>query len=82
MSTWRIGKVSITRIVELEAAGGTRFILRAPRPRRWRHLAPPHFVDERGRLRMSVHALVVDTPDRRILVDTCIQERQEAEHPA
>jgi glyoxylase-like metal-dependent hydrolase (beta-lactamase superfamily II) len=32
----------------------------------------PHFMDEQGRLRMSVHALVVDTPSRRIVVDTCI----------
>ena len=27
MNTWRIGDVTVTRIVELELAGGTRFIL-------------------------------------------------------
>src|SRR6185436_17761868 len=32
----------------------------------------PHFADENGRLKMSVHALVVETPSRRIIVDTCI----------
>jgi glyoxylase-like metal-dependent hydrolase (beta-lactamase superfamily II) len=32
----------------------------------------PHFADERGRLKMSIHALVVETPDRRIVVDTCL----------
>ncbi|MGE5271676.1 MAG: MBL fold metallo-hydrolase, partial [Thiohalocapsa sp.] len=32
----------------------------------------PHFADERGRLKMSIHALVVETPGRRIIVDTCL----------
>jgi glyoxylase-like metal-dependent hydrolase (beta-lactamase superfamily II) len=32
----------------------------------------PHFADENGRLRMSIHALVIETPDRRIVVDTCL----------
>jgi len=32
----------------------------------------PDFADERGRLRMSIHALVVETPSRRIVVDTCL----------
>jgi glyoxylase-like metal-dependent hydrolase (beta-lactamase superfamily II) len=71
---WRIGDVTVTKIVELEATGGTRFILPQATPElvreeRWLY---PHFADERGRLRMSVHALVIDTPTRRILVDTCI----------
>ena len=74
MASWRIGDVTVTRVVELEATGGSRFILPdatpdAVQPYRWLH---PHFTDERGRLRMSVHALVVATPSRRILVDTCI----------
>ena len=32
----------------------------------------PHFADGCGRLKMSIHALVVETPDRRIVVDTCL----------
>jgi len=72
--SWRIGEVTVTKVVELEATGGSRFILPDATPdavssHRW---LQPHFVDERGRLRMSVHALVVDTGRRRILVDTCI----------
>jgi glyoxylase-like metal-dependent hydrolase (beta-lactamase superfamily II) len=74
MTRWRIGDVTATKVLELEATGGTRFILPtatrdAVRPIRW---LQPHFADEDGRLRMSVHALVVETPDRRIVVDTCI----------
>ncbi|MBF5066049.1 MBL fold metallo-hydrolase, partial [Salmonella enterica subsp. enterica serovar Istanbul] len=30
----------------------------------------PHFATEEGRLKMSIHSLVVETPSRRILVDT------------
>src|SRR6185369_13680879 len=74
MLRWRVGDVTITRVVEVEATGGSRFILpdatpHAVQPHRW---LAPHFMDERGRLRMSVHALVVATPSRRIIVDTCI----------
>jgi glyoxylase-like metal-dependent hydrolase (beta-lactamase superfamily II) len=74
VNRWQIGKVTITRIVELEIAGGTRFILpdatrEACLPIEW---MKPHFMTDEGRLIMSVHALVVDTGERRIVVDTCI----------
>ena len=32
----------------------------------------PHFADDAGRLRMSIHSFVVETPNRRIIVDTCL----------
>ena len=65
---WRIGDVTVTKIVELEVTGGSRFILpqatyEAVLPISW---LQPHFADERGRLKMSIHALVVETPERRI----------------
>jgi glyoxylase-like metal-dependent hydrolase (beta-lactamase superfamily II) len=71
---WRIGRVTVTKIVELEVTGGSRFIL--PQAT-YEEILPigwlqPHFADERGRLKMSIHALVVETPDRRIIVDTCL----------
>src|SRR5260370_783291 len=71
---WRIGKVTVSKIVELEVTGGSRFILPQATyeeilPIEWLR---PHFADERGRLKMSIHALVVETPDRRIIVDTCL----------
>jgi glyoxylase-like metal-dependent hydrolase (beta-lactamase superfamily II) len=71
---WRIGDVTVTKIVELEVTGGSRFILpQATReeiqPIAWLR---PHFADEDGRLRMSIHSFVVQTPTRRIIVDTCL----------
>jgi glyoxylase-like metal-dependent hydrolase (beta-lactamase superfamily II) len=71
---WRIGDVSVTKIVELETTGGSRFILPQATPQAVR-LIPwlaPHFADESGRLKMSIHALVLEAPGRRIIVDTCL----------
>jgi glyoxylase-like metal-dependent hydrolase (beta-lactamase superfamily II) len=74
MQTWRIGDVTISKLVELEATGGIGFLLpqatrEAVQPMQWLY---PHFMDEAGRLKASVHALVVQTPTRRIIVDTCL----------
>jgi len=74
MNQWQIGDVKITRVVEMQVAGGTKFILpdasrEACKPIDW---MAPHFMDGDGNLIMSIHALIVDTPDRCIMVDTCI----------
>jgi glyoxylase-like metal-dependent hydrolase (beta-lactamase superfamily II) len=81
---WRIGEVWVTKIVELEVTGGSRFILpqatyEAVLPICW---LQPDFADERGRLKMSIHALVVETQrgktgGRRIIVDTCLGNDKE-----
>ena len=83
MNQWTVGDVKITRVVEIESLGGSRFILpdatrEACLPYTWMQ---PHFMDEQGNLQMSVHALVVDTGDRRILVDTCIGNDKERHVP-
>lgn len=69
---WTVGNVKITRIVEMETVGSTRFILPAATNDEIRKLPwlMPHFATEEGRLRMSIHSLVVETPTRRIVVDT------------
>ena len=81
---WEVGDVKISRVVELEVTGGSRFILPdATRdrclPLTWMH---PHFMDDAGNLIMSVHALVVDTGDHRIVVDTCIGNDKTRSIPA
>jgi glyoxylase-like metal-dependent hydrolase (beta-lactamase superfamily II) len=81
---WRIGAVKITRIVEIEATGGmSRIIPDATRDRvreiNWLY---PHFADEEGRMRGAIHSLVVETPDRKILVDTCVGNDKERAVPA
>ena len=69
---WKVGKVKITKIVELETVGSTRFILPLASNEEIRK-SPwliPHFATDEGRLKMSIHSLVVETPTRRIVVDT------------
>lgn len=76
---WTIGDVIVTRIVEMETTGGVRFLL----PQATREAIgeiswlSPHFADEEGELKMSIHALIIEVPGkegkgRRIVVDTCI----------
>jgi glyoxylase-like metal-dependent hydrolase (beta-lactamase superfamily II) len=69
---WNVGKVKITKIVELETVGSTRFILPLASNEEIRKLPWlfPHFATEEGRLKMSIHSLVLETPTRRIVVDT------------
>jgi len=69
---WTVGQVKITKIVEMETVGSTRFILPAATNDEIRKLPwlIPHFATEEGRLKMSIHSLVVETPTRRIVVDT------------
>jgi glyoxylase-like metal-dependent hydrolase (beta-lactamase superfamily II) len=71
---WTIGDVTVTKIVELEMTGGTRFLLPQATPEEIRPIAwlQPHFADENGRLRMSIHSFIIETADRRVVVDTCL----------
>jgi len=51
---WKVGKVKITKIVELETVGSTRFIL-PPASNEEIQKLPwliPHFATEEGRLKM------------------------------
>ena len=75
---WQIGEVKITRIVEGESAGPMFLlpdatkenILKMP----W---LQPHFADAEGNCIVSIHALVLDTPDKVIVVDTCLGNDKE-----
>ena len=69
---WNVGRVKITKIAELETVGSTRFILPLATNDEIRKLPwlIPHFATEEGRLKMSIHSLVVETPTRRIVIDT------------
>ncbi len=74
MNRWRIGDVTITRVVESESAWDGTFVLPdavADSVKRIGWLRP-HFADELGKIRMSIHALVVESDGRKIIVDTCV----------
>ena len=73
MSTWQIGRVKVTQIVELTFEGLDAFLPdatpQAVLPLEW---LQPHFITPEGVLRFSIHALVIDTPECNIIVDTCV----------
>jgi len=79
MSRWKIGDVMVTKIVELETVGGAEWIL--PDATREAVLEidwlKPEFMNEEGQLRFSVHALVIETPEQTIVVDTCVGNDKE-----
>ena len=85
MNQWEIGGVKITRIVELETLSKGTFVLpdaTLENVKRDSELLMPHFADANGKMRMSVHALVVESQGRRIVVDTCIGNDKQRGAPA
>jgi glyoxylase-like metal-dependent hydrolase (beta-lactamase superfamily II) len=73
VQTWTIGRVRITKVMEHELPVPMEGLLQGvPDDVLERHpWLRPDFVDDDGNARLSIHGLVVDTGERRILVDTC-----------
>jgi hypothetical protein len=74
VSHWQIRDVRISKFVEQEFAGSVhRFLLLDAIPEACKDIEwlKPYFMTENGELRLSIHALVVETPSCRINVDTC-----------
>ncbi|MGH0033076.1 MAG: MBL fold metallo-hydrolase [Myxococcota bacterium] len=75
--SWKIGDVTVTRVVESETALPPEGLLpEASAEALAPHLAwlRPGFVDDDGNFVLSIHALVIQAGERRILVDTCVGE--------
>ena len=76
---WKIGDVRITKVVEHEIPiplNGLLVDVADEVIERHQWLAPD-FVTPEGLGKLSIHALVIDTGDRRILVDTCVGSLRE-----
>jgi len=75
MNQFKVGDVKITRIVESESPWPGTFIMpdatgeNVQKEADWLY---PIFSDEKGKLNMSIHALVIESKGKRIIVDTCI----------
>jgi glyoxylase-like metal-dependent hydrolase (beta-lactamase superfamily II) len=76
MLNWQVGRVKVTRVVEMELptpAGADYFMPQATAPElRKSPWLYPHFVNEDEMMQMSIHALLVEAPGRKLVVDTCI----------
>ncbi|HEV2363167.1 MAG TPA: MBL fold metallo-hydrolase [Caulobacteraceae bacterium] len=77
MLIWKVGEVTIKRIVEMELPipydERVSFIRQAT-PAALRELPWlfPNYVADDGALKLSIHALLVEAPGMRLVVDTCI----------
>jgi glyoxylase-like metal-dependent hydrolase (beta-lactamase superfamily II) len=73
MLSWQVGRVKITRIVEMDLPVPATVIPQATaeelRKSAWLY---PHFVGEDDTLKLSVHALLVEAPGLKLVVDTCV----------
>ena len=74
MLSWQVGRVKITRIVEMDLPVPAMVIPQATagelRRSAWLY---PHFVSEDdATLYLSVHALLVEAPGLKLVVDTCV----------
>ena len=74
MNRWRIGDVTITRIIEIEAPWDGSFVLPDATLENVRRVGwlQPHFATADGKVHMSIHALVVESKGRKLIVDTCV----------
>jgi len=71
---WKIGNVTVTRVVEVELPTPGTFVLPDAVPENVAKIPwlVPRFATPDGLLLMSIHALVVESQGRKILVDTCL----------
>lgn len=82
MLQWKVGDVHITRIQELELPG-LKWLLPDATPENLKSIdwiGP--FVSANGQGLASVHALLIETPDQNLIVDTCIGNDKQRPIPA
>jgi glyoxylase-like metal-dependent hydrolase (beta-lactamase superfamily II) len=71
---WQIGDVRITRVVEMEGPSPGTFLFPDATPEKLLQHAwlKPHFLTDDGRIIASVHAFIVESQGKTIVVDTCV----------
>jgi glyoxylase-like metal-dependent hydrolase (beta-lactamase superfamily II) len=77
MLSWTIGDVTVTRVVEMEVPvpyNPKYSFLKQATPEALAEMPwlCPNFVTPEGALMLSIHALLVDAPGLKLVVDTCI----------
>lgn len=75
METWRIGEITITKVVDVVNMVPPGLLIMEATAENLAPLAlwlKPHFLDDDGNAPLSIHTFVVSTPETTVLVDTCI----------
>ncbi len=80
MLRWKIGNVTVTRVVDDVDSSLGEMILPIATPEKLRSIPwlSPHFIDAEGKIILSIHALLIESEGRRILVDTCLGVDEDA----
>lgn len=76
---WRIGDVTVTKVVEAEVPVALSGLLPDATPEALEPHADwlaPLFIDGTGTAQLSIHSFVVESQGLRILVDTCVGDRE------
>jgi glyoxylase-like metal-dependent hydrolase (beta-lactamase superfamily II) len=71
---WQIGDVRVSRVVEIEGASPGSFFFQDATPEKLLQHAwlKPNFLTDDGRLIASIHAFVIESQEKVIVVDTCV----------
>lgn len=75
MKEWKVGNVRITKVVEREETWDGTMLLPNATPENMKKEADwlyPTFVDDNGKITLSIHSLIVESQGKRIVVDTCV----------
>lgn len=82
MLKWQVGNVKITQIVELTTASLGPHLLPQATPDVLNAIPWMHpFIDESGKLILSMHSLIVESQGQAIMVDTCIGNDKVRNYP-
>jgi len=79
LADWQIGDVKITKIIEEDSPVPGKFVLPDATPEQLLAIdwLSPNFITDRGWLKMSIHALIIETQGLKIMVDTCLGNDKE-----
>lgn len=74
MLKWKIGDTTITQLLELSDDSGAVPVLPVATPEKLAEIPwlSPHFVSPTGNLILNIQMLIIETPTRKMVVDTCI----------
>jgi glyoxylase-like metal-dependent hydrolase (beta-lactamase superfamily II) len=74
MLQWKIGDIKITQLIEMTDDSGALQVLPDATPQNLDTIPwlKPNFVTPEGNLIMNIQMLIIETPDQKMVVDTCI----------
>lgn len=76
---WKVGDTTITKVIEIIYPEFDLIPAATPAVVKTVPWLFPHFVTPEGKLSVSIHSLVVDTPSAKLVVDTCIGNGRDRE---